>query len=98
MGKPKVKIKGQPDVNDGRGTVVHPYNREIQHLGKPKVKIKVNTKAANGENEHKLEEKDTHCCTSGKKRGKPKVKIRQVRDLWMGKPKVKMKKTKRKDQ
>ena len=102
MGKPKVKIKanqGQKDANDGKVIVVHSYNREIQRLGKPKVKIKVNTETVNGEDEQKVEEIDTHSCTSGKthKRGKPKVKIKQARGLWMGKPKVKMKKLKLKD-
>ena len=68
-------------------------------MGKPKVKIKINIKALDGESEHKLEEIDAHSCTSGKVHmgGKPKVKIKQVRGLWMGKPKVKMKKIKRKN-
>ena len=99
MGKPKVKIKanqGQKDANDGKVIVLHSYNRGMQRLGKPKVKIRTKANECVQGDRKAI---DAHSCTPRKVHigGKPKVKIKQVRGLWMDKPKVK-KKIKRKNQ
>ena len=97
MGKPKVKIKanqGQKDANYGKVIGVLSYNREVQHFGKPKVKIKTKANECVQGDGIAI---DSHSCTSGKAHigGKPKVKNKQERGLLMGKTKVKIKKMKR---
>ena len=53
---------------------------EQAHMGKPKVKIKVNHREVDGGDVHKLKEIDAHSSSSSKTNigGKPKVKIKQV--------------------
>ena len=96
MGKPKVKFKAQKDANDRKAKVVHSYNRKIQRLGKPKVKIRT---IAKRRVQGFILARENQSSTSGRAHigGKPKVKIKKVRGLCMGKPKVKMKKIKRKN-
>ena len=96
MGKPKVKIKVSikaldgEDVHKAEEINVHSSVYDEMHVGKPKVKIKTKANECVQGDEISI---DAHSCTSGKVHigGKPKVKIKQVRGLWMGKPKVKMK-------
>ena len=96
MGKPKVKIKVNIKALDGEEVQkaeerdVHSSVYDEMHVGKPKVKIKTKTNECVQGGEISI---DAHSCTSGKVHigGKPKVNIKQVRGLWMGKPKVKMK-------
>ena len=57
-------------------------------MGKPKVKIKT---IAERREQGYIHTSKAH---TGRK---PKVRIKHIRGLWMGKPKVKMKKTKRKN-
>ena len=100
MGKPKVKIKpnqGREDANDGKAIVLHSYNRGMQRIGKPKVKIRTKANECVQEDRKAI---DAYSCTARKVHigGKPKVKIKQVRGLWMGKPKVKMKEMQRKNE
>ena len=98
MGKPKVKIKvnvkalDREDLHKAEEIDVHSSVFDEPHVGKPKVKIKTKANECVQGDGISI---DAHSCTSGKAHieGKPKVKIKQERGLWMGKPKVKIKET-----
>ena len=103
MGKPKVKIKinikalDGEDIHKAETIDVHSSVYDEPHVGKPKVKIKTKDNECVQGDEISI---DVHSCTSRKEHigGKPKVKNKQERGLWMDKPKVKMKKIKRKNE
>ena len=69
----RLGFKKQVRIEFAAQTSIH----EQTHMGKPKVKIKVNIKALDGEDVHKAEEIDVHSSVYDEPHvGKPKVKIR----------------------